>query len=76
MKKLSRWRQLFKRWITLSTAQTTFQCITQLVSLIPIRWIVIHRHLALEQLAPGGECVSWTQDLRNYQMMLKLVLTT
>ena len=29
--------------------------------------MVIHRHPALQQLGTGGECVSWTKDLRNYQ---------
>ena len=27
-------------------------------------------------LGPGDESVSWIQDLRNYQMVLKLVATT
>ena len=52
----------------LKKKKTTIQCITQLVSLILIRWMVIHRHPALQQLGTGGECVSWTKDLRNYQM--------
>ena len=30
--------------------------------------MVIHRHPALQQLGTGGECVSWTKDLRNYQI--------
>ena len=38
--KTSSW--LFKRWIALSTGQKSIQCITQLVSLILFRWIVIY----------------------------------
>ena len=39
---IPRRQQLFKRLITLSTGQITIHWITQLVSLILIRWIVIY----------------------------------
>ena len=36
------WHQLFKRWIALSTGQTTIQWITRLVFVILIHWISIY----------------------------------
>ena len=72
------WPHFFERWMTLSTRQISIQCITQSVSLILIRWIVVYPvDSAIQGLNYRGQnetnCGTFTTD-RHLQELTMLIV--